>query len=372
MDKFREKLRDYYNSVVRNSADQDSLESSRWSTGIFHSARMKLTGFYLLILIVLSLVLTFTFMGLARYNFDRADQGDRGVVRQLINNYYSVPVQPNYFNNFQNAQSGSVHRELIEDVIVINLFALVIGGLVSYWYAGKALKPIEEAHNAQARFAADASHELRTPLAALRLENEVFLHQKDATLSETKELVKSNLEEAQRLENLADSLLALTQYNSVCLSLKAVKLSGVIDQAIENTAKFAKYKHIALSVDVAANAKTWGQNESLVQLTTIIIDNAIKYSPPRTTIYINAVKDSNNYHLSIRDEGPGISEEDLPLIFNRLYRGDKSRSAKVAGYGLGLSLAKEIAKANKASITVRNYPGGGAQFVISLAASKIK
>ena len=64
-----------------------------------------------------------------------------------------------------------------------------------------------------------------------------------------------------------------------------------------------------------------------------------------------------NYHLSIRDQGLGISEEDLPQIFNRLYRGDKSRSAKVAGYGLGLSLAKEIVKANKASILVRNYPG---------------
>ena len=88
MNKFREKLGGYFNSIFRTTADQDTQESSRWSTGIFHSARLKLTGYYLLVLVVLSLVLTLTFMGLARYNFDHANQGDRGIVRQLINNYY--------------------------------------------------------------------------------------------------------------------------------------------------------------------------------------------------------------------------------------------------------------------------------------------
>jgi signal transduction histidine kinase len=371
MDKFQAKLKGYYDSIFPESTDNDNLESSRWPTGIFHSARLKLTGFYLLILIVFSLVLTLSFMGLARHAFDHADQDDNGVVNQLINSYYSVPVQPNFFNNYQTKQSKNVHHDLIEDVIIINVIALIVGGLLSYWYAGKALKPIEEAHDAQARFASDASHELRTPLAALRLENEVFLHQKDTTLIESRELIKSNLEEAQRLENLANNLLALTQYNNVRLSLLPVKLSTIIDQASENTAKFAKNKHIVLSVDVVAGAIVIGQEESLVQLVTIIIDNAIKYSPAHTTIYLHAIKDDDKYHLSIRDEGPGISEEDLPFIFDRLYRGDKSRSTKVAGYGLGLSLAQEIARANRASIIVRNYPQGGAQFVVSLPAMTI-
>ncbi len=371
MEKLKAKLKSYYKSIVSDDSDRPDTESTRWSTGIFHSARLKLTGFYLLVLIVSSLVLTLSFMGLARFAFDHADQDDRGVVRQLINNYYSVPVQPNYFNNYQTQQSKNVHHDLIEDVIVINFVALVVGGLISYWYAGKTLKPIEEAHNAQARFASDASHELRTPLATLRLENEVFLHQKDASLAEAKDLIKSNLEEAQRLENLADNLLALTQYNSVHLDLKPVLMTDIINQAIENTAKFAKNKHIEILCDIPSKAAVIGQEDSLVQLVTIIIDNAIKYSPAHTTTYLHAIKDADKYHLSIRDEGAGISEEDLPFIFDRLYRGDKSRSAKVAGYGLGLSLAKEIAEANKASIIARNYPQGGAQFVVTLVATKI-
>lgn len=371
MDEFLTKLRGHYRSVFSDKGDGSKQERSRWSTGIFHSARLKLTGFYLLILIVLSLVLTLSFMGLARHAFDHADQDDKGIMNQIINNYYSVPVQPNFFNNYQTRQSKDIHHDLIEDVIIINLIALVVGGLVSYWYAGKALKPIEEAHDAQARFAADASHELRTPLAALRLENEVFLHQKDATITESRELIKSNLEEAQRLENLADNLLALTQYNDVQLDLQPVSLLNVIDRVTENTAKFAKNKHIVISSEVTAKAMVLGHEESLLQLATIIVDNAIKYSPTRTTVYINAIRDDDNYHLSIRDEGPGISEEDMPFIFDRLYRGDKSRSTKVAGYGLGLSLAQEIARANKASIVVRNYPQGGAQFVVTLAVAKV-
>ncbi len=364
-------MQGYYHSIFDRDPDESDPESAHWSEGIFHSARLKLTGFYLLILIIFSLVLTLSLRSLAGRTFDRAGQSDSGVVRQLINNYYSVPVQPNFFNDYQDRQSADVRRELNEDVIIINLIALVVGGILSYWYAGKALGPIEKAHDAQARFAADASHELRTPLAALRLENEVFLHQKNSSLEESRDLIKSNLEEAQRLENLADNLLALTQYNNVHLSLQPVRLLSLVQHASENTSKLAKEKHIVLSTDIPKRATVVGHEESLMQLITIIVDNAIKYSPKDTTIHIHAVKDGDNYHLSIRDEGPGISQEDLPFIFDRLYRGDKSRSAKVAGYGLGLSLAQEIAHANKASVVVRNYPQGGAQFVVTLVANKV-
>lgn len=352
-------------------SNEDSADQRKWRTGIFHSARLKLTGFYLLTIIVFSLVLTLTLRGLAGSTFDRAGRGDNGVVRDLIDDYYSAPIQPNYFQNYQSRQSQSIHHQLNEDVIIINIVALVVGGILSYWYAGKALRPIEEAHDAQARFASDASHELRTPLAALRLENEVFLHQKDPSLEESKELIKSNLEEAKRLEDLADSLLALTQYNNAQLTLKPTKLTSIVNTAIKNSSKLAKSKNIKIDKDVGNRVSILGHFESLVQLLTIIIDNAIKYSPKKSTIFIQAVKQEDSYHLSVRDEGPGISEDDLPHIFDRLFRGDRSRSSATPGYGLGLSLAKEIATANKASITARNYPSGGAQFVVSFSPSKV-
>ena len=145
---------------------------------IFHSARLKLTGFYLAIIVVFSLMPTLSIRTLAQLEFDHAGIAQRGVVHQLLGDIYSVPPNPdNDFLRFQSNQASTVRHHLNEDVILLNVLALVVGGALSYWYAGRALKPIEEAHEAQSRFSADASHELRTPLASLKLENEVFLHQ---------------------------------------------------------------------------------------------------------------------------------------------------------------------------------------------------
>jgi two-component system phosphate regulon sensor histidine kinase PhoR len=103
-----------------------------------------------------------------------------------------------------------------------------------------------------------------------------------------------------------------------------------------------------------------------------VIDNAIKYSPSKTKIFVDGLRIKNQYHISVRDQGPGISEVDLPNIFDRLYRGDKSRTGQTRGYGLGLALGHQIAQVNRATIVARNYPEGGAQFVIGLNISKEK
>lgn len=338
---------------------------------IFHSARLKLTGFYLATILIFSLFLTLSLRGLAAHEFDRAGAGDRGAVRQLFDDYYSVPPQPNSFNRFQTNQSATVRAHLNQDVVLVNLIVLVVGGILSYWYAGRALKPIEQAHETQARFASDASHELRTPLANLKIENEVFLRQKKFSQADAKKLIHSNLEEVQRLESLAGNLLALTQYDTAVLKLEPTNIDMVVASAIENTQKAATNKKIKIEQNLP-KAQVLGNADSLTQLLGILLDNAIKYSPAKSTVYLDGFNDNHQYHVSVRDEGPGISQNDLPHIFERLYRGDKSRSGQTQGYGLGLALAQEIAEANEAIITVRNYPGSGAQFVVSLLVAKSK
>ncbi|HUC87964.1 MAG TPA: HAMP domain-containing sensor histidine kinase [Candidatus Binatia bacterium] len=334
---------------------------------IFRSARLKLTVFYLGILVVISLSLTLSTRALAEHEFNNAGMGERGVVRHLLFGLYSVPIQPpNTFNVYQNSQESIVKQHLDDDVIIINLAALVIGGWLSYWYAGRTLKPIEEAHEAQSRFAADASHELRTPLANLRVENEVFLHQKDFTPSEAKQLIESNLEEVQRLENLASNLLALTHYGQTRLELSLIDLEPVIEAVKTQLSKAAQDKGITLDSDIQSG-KVVGNFDSLVQLVAIVLDNALKYGPKDSKVYLQGRRQAGRYSLSIRDEGPGIAVQDLPHIFERLYRGDKARSSKVGGYGLGLSLAREIVKANRGSIEVDNYPSGGAVFTMTFS-----
>lgn len=343
---------------------------------MFHSARLKLTGFYLAILLCFSLASTFGIRVLADREFAHENDVQRQTVHVLERHAWGVaddfllPSKPmNDFTNVQQDQDTLVRKHLNEDLLYLNLLVLVVGGLLCYWYAGRTLKPIAEAHEAQKRFAADASHELRTPLANMQLENEVFLRQQTFTEAEAREQIASNLEEVQRLESLASGLLTLSQYEQVRLKRTPLSVKKVLDAALTHSAKAMEGKHVTIDEKVA-DAKVVGHDESLEQLFSIILDNAIKYGPERGKIHIFGKRSGGEYALTIRDEGPGITPADLPFIFDRLFRGDKARTTKAEGYGLGLSLAKQIAIANQASITASNAKAGGAQFVIGLELAK--
>lgn len=341
---------------------------------MFRSARLKLTLFYLATLLVFSLTLTTGVRMFAEYELNQAIAVQRGEFRELARSGLDllVPHPERTFNSAQELQAELARQHLNQNLILLNLGALVIGGLVSYWFAGRTLKPIAAAHEAQARFVADASHELRTPLANIRAENEVFLRQKEFDADDTRELIKSNLEEVQRLEHLSRDLLALTQYGQTELAMSAVPVKSLIDDALSQTGKLLKSKGVSVEQRVA-DANIQGNHESLVRLLIILLDNAVKYGARPGTIYICGARHGMQYVLTIRDEGPGIAAKDLPHIFDRLYRGDPARTqlaGVTSGYGLGLALAKEIVQANNASIKAYNDKAGGAVFSVQCAVAK--
>lgn len=340
---------------------------------MFHSARLKLTGFYLAILLCFSLALTVGVRALALHEYDRSNDAQRSEVRVLERNFFGVsqsfllPDQPtNDFANVQQNQDDLVRQHLNDDLVLLNLCALIIGGVLSYWYAGRTLKPIIDAHDAQKRFASDASHELRTPLANMQLENEIFLKQKSFSEGEARQLISSNLEEVQRLESLATNLLQLTQYEQANLKLTSVAVKKLVEDTLAFEHKALEARGVQVEQTIAAGLVI-GHGESLERLLAIVLDNAAKYGPKGGKIFITGKKSGANYSLSIRDQGPGIAAADLPHIFDRLYRGDKSRTGKTQGYGLGLSLAKQIAAANHATIAAANAKPHGAVFTIELA-----
>ena len=361
-------MNDRYRTIAHRLKQWQEWWLSWWQgqSALFRSARLKLTAFYLTILLAFCLTLTISVRVIAEHEYLTEGAGERGIVRQLLFTQYSVPpISPNTFNAYQRSHLDAVHDSLNRDLVFINLGVLVLGGLLSYWFAGRTLRPIEQAHINEARFASDASHELRTPLATLRVENEVFLRQKDFTQGEARELIESNLEEVQRLERLSASLLALTQYENQALHLSPVDIRQVVDEALVQLEKLAKEKKVSFEVAIPA-VKILGNFDSLVQLVSIICENAIKYGPPAGQVYIDGERRGGDFMLYIRDQGPGFAEEDLPLVFDRLYRGDKARSSKVSGYGLGLSLAREIVLANHGTVEATNYPNGGAVLIVAL------
>ena len=344
---------------------------------LFHSARLKLTVFYFTTLAVFCLVLTFGVRAITSYELKRGDDAQRIAARQLFQQYYdqnndpavlTYPGDPGdqYFADTQNQQADQTRQSLNRDYLIFDLALLTAGAFASYWYAGRTLKPIEEAHEQQRRFTSDASHELRTPLASMRLENEVFLRQKTFNERDARVQLESNLEEVDRLERLATNLLALNQYEYANdMSHAPVVVGEVVREAIERVKQGKDARKITFIEDVAP-AKVDVNRESMIELLSILLDNAVKYGPKDGKVEIGGILGEETYTLTVRDHGAGIAEEDLPHIFERMYRGDKAHSSKVSGHGIGLSLAKKIAEANEATLVAGNAPGGGAVFTLTL------
>ncbi len=334
---------------------------------MFRSARLKLTLFYLGIIALFNLTVTLSVRVYAEHEFLRANNAQRGEVRQWVLRFFdnNIPKSEVAIDDIQTEQAQIVRAHLNQGLFVINMAALALGGVLSYWFAGRTLRPIEEAHEAQARFTADASHELRTPLANMRLENEVFLRQKHFTEEEGREQIASNLEDVQRLVRLSNNLLALHQYGQAALERTYVVVQHVVSEAVAQIRASAEAKNVKITTKLS-EANVQVHQDSMVQLMDILLDNALKYGAKGKKIQILGEEKSNRYTLSVIDRGPGLAPRDIPHLFDRLYRGDKARSTQVAGYGLGLALAREIALANNATITARNNPEGGARFDVCM------
>jgi signal transduction histidine kinase len=314
-----------------------------------------------------NLLVTLSVRVYAEHEFLRSNFAQRNEVKRWVVHFFDTSEgRPDIaIEDIQQNQAEVVRRHLNDGLFIINLAALAAGGLLSYWFAGRTLRPIEEAHEAQARFTADASHELKTPLANMKLENEVFLRQKHFTEDEARDQLRSNLEEVQRLERLSGNLLALHQYGQIALVKTPLIIKQVVEDALNPLKASAEAKKVVIDVRLA-QGRVVGHHDSLVQLTDILLDNALKYGARGGEVVIEGHKKAGRYVIAIKDKGPGIAADDLPHIFDRLYRGDKARSAEITGYGLGLALAKEIAEANGAIISARNNPDGGACFELSL------
>jgi two-component system sensor histidine kinase CiaH len=328
---------------------------------MFHSAALKLTLWYLGIIMMLSIGLSGIIYHLS------ADALAQNTRRQI--NFFDNNLTPDDYNSFarlRNAQYDQGTQRLKSNLISFNLMILVAGGAASYLLARRTLEPIEDAMEAQKRFTGDASHELRTPLTVIQAENEVALRNPDLSKKEAVELLKSNLEEVAKLKTLSDGLLKLTNNEGQSLELKPVGLDTVARNAVERWQKSADAKKIKLETDLK-KASTLGDQQSLVELTSILLDNAIKYSPDGSSISVSTYRKDNDAYLSVSDKGAGIRATDLPHIFDRFYQADSARSKKSqGGYGLGLAIARQIADVHGAAIEVKSTLGKGSSFTLRL------
>lgn len=322
------------------------------------------------------------FLGLDRITFNKKDLNH---IRQLhvVNSYGqdeiyrvvltemnidSVSTNIKYaailINTSQLEQISQNHEQLI--VVVMASF-WILSILASLYLARVSVKPLLESMQKQKSFVENASHELRTPLAVLQNRLETLFRKPEATILESSESIASSLEEVRNMKFLTTNLLNLARRDD------GIKPEfGEVEPDFFNTT-FTNYEMIA-----SENNRVFRfQNRVhrtiitdkllLKQLMTILFDNAVKYTEEEGDIYFEISTKERSLYLTVADNGIGISVADKKKIFDRFYRVDKARTRQKGGFGLGLSLAKQIVDALKGSISVKDNKPNGTIFEVKIA-----
>lgn len=295
----------------------------------------------------ISLIFSFTIYNVTTGEVgNRLDDFQNRFVQPSMNP--AMGQNPRLFSAFREDQRETAEHNLFVTLLYVNILILFGGGVLSYLLARRTLKQIEESHNAQARFTSDVSHELRTPLAAMKAELEVAMRDKKLSKESMRELLESNLEEVDKLTMLSKTLLQLSRLDHASLETEELDLNVVASDVVQ------RYDKNANRIKITAPAKPLkihANKSSTEELITILVDNALKYSPEKSIVSVRVARSGSKHALfEITNEGKGISPDDLPHIFDRFYRADLSRTT--SGSGLGLSLAKKIVEILGGELTV--------------------
>jgi signal transduction histidine kinase len=342
---------------------------SRRLKDFFGSSTARLAMSYLLIIMVMSLSFSVVSYNTSSRALGRQLPPDSLFQDDRRDNNFSPSTQ---VNAFINDRIDEGRHALLARFVVVNLLVLAGGSVLSYYLARRTLQPIEDSMEAQSQFISDASHELRTPLTSIQTVNEVALRNKKLNIAEARSVLGHNIEEVEKLKVLTDGLLKLARQDSQSVAdaiSGPVNVQDIASEAMNRVMQAALSKNIAID-DKTPPIQLLGDSQTLTQALVILLDNAIKYSPDNTTIYVEAAKKNKTVSVSVRDEGPGIRPYDLRKVFDRFYRADQSRSARhVAGNGIGLALAKKIVEQQHGEIAAMSTVGKGSTFVITMPAA---
>ena len=299
-------------------------------------------------------------------------------------------------------------RKLLLIMIISIPTSIIVTIVVGYFMAKKALKPVDQIRRAAVKisssnldekidvagrrdelgrlaetfnamigrlkdafqrinqFSIDVSHELKTPLTILKGETEVALR-KEREKDDYQKLLLSNLEEIDRMSCIIDDLLLLSKADAkeIKLNIEEVALRDLVMDVCMDMQIVADKKDVELQVNALEDVRLKGDELKLRRMLLNVVENGIKYSHVGGKVSVSSYVDDGYVRIDVKDDGIGISEEDIKYVFDRFYRADRSRK-RISGSGLGLSISRWIAGAHKGSIEVESQAAQGSVFTIKL------
>ena len=322
------------------------------------------------------------FLGLDRVTFNKKDlnhirqlhvqnsYGQDEIYRVILTemNIESVSTNIKYaavlINTSQLEQISQNHEQLI--VVVMASF-WILSLIASLYLARVSVKPLLESMQKQQSFVENASHELRTPLAVLQNRLETLFRKPEATIMESSESIASSLEEVRNMRFLTTNLLNLARRDDGINPELGEVQPDFFNTTFTNYEMIASENNRVFHFENRIHRTIITDKLLLKQLMTILFDNAVKYTEEEGVIHFVIAATERNLYLSVADDGIGISVADKKKIFDRFYRVDKARTRQKGGFGLGLSLAKQIVDALKGTISVKDNKPHGTIFEVKIA-----
>src|SRR5690625_4604420 len=245
---------------------------------------------------------------------------------------------------------------------------LVIIFFISMYFANSAVQPISKAWENQKQFVADASHELKTPLSIIQANYDVLMDNRDETIKHQMKWLSYMKIATDRMTKMTTNLLELAQLDQVNahIEMKVIHISSMIEEMVFSMEATLKEKDISITYSIEPQIMVKSNSDKIKQLVMILLDNARKYTNENGKIDITLEKDKGMIIFRVRNTGKGIAKEDLSKIFNRFYRGDRSRRLEENSFGLGLPIAKSITHELGGEIHVSNEESNWTKFTVML------
>lgn len=230
------------------------------------------------------------------------------------------------------------------------------------------LDRLDEAFEGQRQFIHEASHELRNPLAVIRTNLEVTLDDPDASADDLRHTAEVVQRSTERMARLVDDLLVYARKGTLSLERDPVDVGLLVDDAADEFLATAESHDVALVHHAPDDLWVVGDRLSLRQALGNLLANAIRLSPPSTTVRLRAGREGRWVWIAVEDQGPGIDPDDQAHVFERFWRGDPREGREQGRSGLGLTIVRQIAEAHGGEVKLASTPGHGSAFALWLPA----
>ena len=268
------------------------------------------------------------------------------------------------------ASTSYITHSVVRLVLVLSaiwLLAMLLFFAISVKLSSLAAKPMEEAMQREKQFVADASHDLKTPLSVILANNAILTENPDATVESVRRWVDSTQEAAKRMQLLISQMLTLAEAErpDAAPSAEQTDLAGIAMKAALEMESVAYEKRVTLETDLPETCGVRGSSDYLRRIVSSLLENALKYEPENGRVLLTLSREKRKVSLSVRNFGTYISEEDLPHVFDRFYRSDRSRRNESGSFGLGLAIAMEMAERLNGEITADSSLEDGTVFCVT-------